>query len=312
MRREKHIVSSTQIDAHNTVFLKSALEGSLKYLNGKRKPRLGVEHIRTFPPLGILTNGEIKEGNDGHHYLIAENYYFDKREKIELEDGTTLISEYFSEFEFPFVECDDEEVEKISVSIDYSNFEDYKEVKTFFSELEKEEVEFETAQHGRKSLIPDPEIIINLPVAVGIALGMGAKKMTEKIGEEVGNDLVKFYKLIKKIANESIKRTIPKYRPNNFVIIYPTKICIIELVITTRNADDVLNSLEKSNLLHINQKLINLRNLNPEKIQFIFENNKWKFNYLLTNTGKVIGDEKSFKKRDETYLNLLKKQRGSS
>lgn len=312
MHKEKFILQSTHVDAHNTVFLKSALESSLKYLNGKRKPRLGIDHIRTFPPLGILTNGEVKEGQDGHFYLIAENYYFDKREIIKLDDETILLSEFFSEHEFPFVECEDEITEKIQISIDPSNFSHYSEIDTFFSDLHEINSDVENATHGRKSLIPDPEIIISIPTAIGVALGLGAKKLTEKIGEEVGNDLVKFYKLLKKIAVESLKKTIPKYRPNNFVIIFPNKKYIIELVITTTKADDVLEALNKDKLKTINEKIELLNKLSPEKLQFVYENEQWNFNYLLSNTGKVIGLEKSFKHRDETFVNLLKKQKGSS
>lgn len=52
-----------------------------------------------------------------------------------------------------------------------------------------------------------------------------------------------------------------------------------------------------------------LQNLNPEKIQFIYNKNKvWEFNYLLSKDGSVIGTVKSFNKRNKLYNKILEKQ----
>jgi len=306
MKTEKIILSSTHLDSQSTIILESALYSALPSINGQRKPRLGVEHIRTFPPLGVLNNGEVKQGGDGHFYLIAENYFFDNREYLELEDGARFIMESFSEYEFPFNECDEEELNKTLISIDPSNFESPDDINDFFNNINSE-LDTDKEFHGRKSLIPDPEIIISIQTAIALALGMGLKKIPEKMGDAIGDDLVKFYNLLKKVSVEALKRSIPKNRPNNFVIIYPNKKCIIELVVTTKSADLVLESVLPDKMKGINEKIQMLLKLKPEKIQFIFEENKWFFNYLLTENGKVIGREKSFNERDETYANLLKK-----
>lgn len=306
MKTEKIILCSTHLDSQNTIILESALYSALPSINGQRKPRLGVEHIRTFPPLGVLNNGEVKQGGDGHFYLIAENYFFDNREYLELEDGARFIMESFSEYEFPFNECDEEELNKTLISIDPSNFESPDDINDFFNNINSE-LDTNKEFHGRKSLIPDPEIIISIQTAIALVLGIGLKKIPEKMGDAIGDDLVKFYNLLKKVSVETLKRCIPKNRPNNFVIIYPNKKCIIELVVTTKIADLVLESVLPDKMKGINEKIQMLLKLKPEKIQFIFEENKWVFNYLLTENGKVIGREKSFNERDETYANLLKK-----
>ncbi|RLJ32976.1 hypothetical protein CLU97_2447 [Chryseobacterium sp. 7] len=308
MKKEKIILSSTHMDSQNTVMLESALYSALPSINGDRKPRLGVEHIRTFPPLGVLNNGEVKQGNDGHFYLIAENYFFDKREYLELENGERLIMESFNEYEFPFNECGEEELNKILISVDPSNFDNPKDINDFFNDINDSELDTDKEFHGRKSLIPDPEIIISIQTVIAVALGIGLKKIPEKMGDAIGEDLVKFYNLLKKVSAEALKKSIPKNRPNNFVIIYPNKKCIIELVVTTKSADLVLESVLPDKMKDINEKIKILLKLKPEKIQFIFEENKWLFNYLLTENGKVIGREKSFNDRDETYANLLRKQ----
>lgn len=73
MKKQKITVSSTHLDSQGYMMTKEALESMLPYLNGKRKVRLGLEHIRTFPPFGVIMNGEIVQGNDDHFYLTAES-----------------------------------------------------------------------------------------------------------------------------------------------------------------------------------------------------------------------------------------------
>ncbi len=56
---KRYILSSSNLDKHGHVMTKQALEGSLKVINGKRKPRLGLDHNRNFPPMGRINNGEV-------------------------------------------------------------------------------------------------------------------------------------------------------------------------------------------------------------------------------------------------------------
>lgn len=310
IRKDKYIVSSTHIDKQGCVMAKSALESMLPHLNGNRKVRLGLEHMRIFPPFGVVMNGEIFKGEDEHYYLSAEMVYFDKQEIITLEDGTQLLRESFSEGEYPFIECIDNEVTKLSIATDPANFESYEDIKDLYSSVKQEtDLEFETEEFGRKSEIPDPETIITITTIIATTLGIVKSKVTEKLGEAIGDDLAKFYKLISKLAVETIKKTKPSNRPKNFVISYPNTDCNIELVITTNKADDVLNSLSKEKLVVIADKVEQLKNFNPEKMMFVYnENETWEFYYLLSPNGSVIGTIKSFNKRNNMYNNILEKQ----
>lgn len=129
------------------------------------------------------------------------------------------------------------------------------------------------------------------------------------MGDAIGEDLAKFYKLISKLAVETIKKAKPSNRPKNFVISYPNTECNIELVVTTHKADKVLNSLTTDKLKIVADKVEQLKNFDAEKIQFTFSDNDiWEFNYLLTKTGAVIGTIKSFNKRNELYNKILEKQ----
>lgn len=312
LKKQKTVVSSTHLDSQGFVMTKEALESMLPFLNGERRVKLGVEHIRAFPPFGIITNGEIVKGQDGHYYLTAECIYFDNHEKIELEDGTILFKESFKEQELnkPFLESDIEEIHKISISTDPANFDNPHGFDKLMEFIEKEsEMDFEKSMIGRKSEIPDPELIIRITDIIVIALGIGASKIPEKIGEAIGEDLAKFYKLIKTTSTELIKRTIPANRPKNFVIEFNYKKAVIELIISTNNADDVLNAVSQEKIFSLNEKLEKLKRFKPEKIQFLFNDEKeWEFNYLLTNKGEAIGKEKSFRKRNEIFKRIIDKQ----
>ena len=310
IRRNKYVISSTHLDSQGYVMAKSALESMLPQLNGQRKPRLGLEHIRTFPPFGTIMNGEISKGQDEHYYLTAEMVYFDKQEFITLEDGTKLLKEFFSVGEFPFIECADNEILKLSIATDPANFETHNDIHEIYNQIRQEtDLEFETQEFGRKSELPDPETVITITTILATTIGIVKSKVIEKLGDAIGDDLAKFYKLVSKLATETIKKVKPSNRPKNFVISYPNTECNIELVITTHKADKVLNSLTKEKLQIIADKVEQLVNLEPEKIQFIYNDNEsWEFNYLLTKNGSVVGTIKSFNKRNELYNKILEKQ----
>ena len=316
IKKTKYIITSTRVDKHGDRMAKSALESMLPFINGKRKPRLGLEHIKTFPPFGVIMNGEIiqRENDLEHFYLTADMVYFDKNETYELEDGTKLHKEYFSDGVYPFVECKFQEVQKISIATDSTNFESREELAKMNKDLADEsnlEIDFES--FGRKSELPDPETIITITETIAITLGIIKSKIPEKIGEAIGEDLVKFYRLVSKLAIETIKRTIPANRPNNFIISYPNSESEIELVITTTKADEVLKAITTDKLQEVSSKIEQLENLNPEKIQFIFgENGVWEFNYLLSKDGSVVGTKKSFNKRNKLYNKILDKQNGKA
>ncbi|KQR92610.1 hypothetical protein ASG01_11945 [Chryseobacterium sp. Leaf180] len=289
---------------------KDALDSMLSQLNGIRKPRLGLEHIRTFPPFGTICNGKVFQGEDKHYYLSAEMMYFDKKEFITLDDGTQLVKEYFNEGEYPFIECEETEATKLSIPTDPANFEKVNEHKEIYELVKQEsDLEFDTSEFGRKSQLPDPETVITITKILATTLGIIKSKVTEKLGDAIGEDLAKLYKLISQLAIETIKKAKPSSRPKNFVISYPNIECNVELVITTHKADKVLNSLTTEKLKIVAEKVEQLKNFEAEKIQFIFNDSDiWEFNYLLTKTGAVIGTIKSFNKRNELYNQILEKQ----
>ena len=308
---QRYVLSSSNIDKHGHIITKEALESSLKFINGKRKPRLGLDHNRNFPPMGRISNGEVIE-KDGAYYLVADQEYFDISKTAILENGLELIEMSFSDENFPFIECEFEPIETIEVQIDPINLGSFEKGQAFISDLKLEsDLEIKGSEFIRKSEIPDPEIVLKLTEIIGIALGIGLRKIPEKLGEAIGEDLVKFYKLIGKAIRKSVKEMIPKNRPIHFVVEIPIKKSKVELIVTTRNPDVAINAFKKEVIETLKKEVeISIKQLKAEKIQFYFnEENKWEINYILASDGKVIGTKKSFKKRDEYFQKMVEKQK---
>jgi len=305
------VMSSTHIDKHRTKMTKEALESGLEFINGDRKPRLGLEHNQTLPPLGRINNGEVVQGDDGEYYLVADQEFFDIQESIILSNGLALIIESFSDKNFPFVECEFEEIDKIKIKYDFVNFESYQKGKEFITELQKNsEVEFDGSVFSRKSAIPDPEIIIRITEVLGIALGIGLRKIPEKLGDAIGEDLAKFYRLLSNTIKKSVLELLPKNQPIHFIVEIPFEKSLVELIVTTRNPDIALNAYNREAISKLRSDMdVLINTFNAEKIQyFLNENNIWELNYMLTKEGKVIGTKKSFKRRNDFFQEMIEKQ----
>lgn len=308
---QRYVLSSSNVDKHGHIITKQALESSLKFINGQRKPRLGLDHNRNFPPMGRINNGEVIE-KDGAYYLIADQEYFDVSKTVILSNGCELIEMSFSDENFPFTECEMETIETIEIQIDPINLGSFENGQSFLNELKLEsDLEIKGSEFIRKSEIPDPEIILKLTEIIGIALGIGLRKLPEKLGEAIGDDLAKFYKLISTAVRKSVKEMIPKNRPIHFVVEIPINKTILELIVTTRNPDTAINAYKKEEIEKLKNELeFSVKNLNAEKIQFFFnEENKWEINYILASDGRVIGTKKSFKKRDDYFQKMVEKQK---
>ncbi|WP_281979323.1 hypothetical protein [Tenacibaculum mesophilum] len=308
---QRYVLSSSNIDKHGHIITKEALESSLKFINGERKPRLGLDHNRNFPPMGRINNGEVIE-KDGAFYLVADQEYFDVSKSATLENGLELIEMSFSDENFPFIECEFEPIETIEVQIDPINLGSFENGQKFLNEIKSEsDLEIKGSEFIRKSEIPDPEIVLKLTEIIGIALGIGLRKIPEKLGEAIGEDLVKFYKLIGKTIRKSVKEMNPKNKPIHFVVEIPINKTKVELIVTTRNPDIAITAYKKENIEKLKQEIeTSIKHLKAEKIQFFFnKENKWEINYILASDGKVIGTKKSFKKRDEYFQKMVEKQK---
>lgn len=297
----KGIVATTKVDLHNTRIEKEALESAVYYINNSGfVPSVSIEHDRTIMPLGKVISAELLPIGNGEYKMETTQEVFENKSIINMERGLRLVSNKSDMDRRPFVE-DDMESEYVTVIIDPMNFENQKDM----YEL-REIVESYNGKNGmvaRKALIPDPEIIFR--VSQNIMLLLLSKPVMDTIGVRVANkkldEIEKFKSLVFQTIKKYSKMVIHKNRPQTYVF-KMVRECNIELVIVTTSASQVMDALSDKKMCKINNKVLELKKyFEPARIQFLYENEEWVFNYLCTNEGEVIGTEKSYKKQVKEF-----------
>jgi len=291
--------ATTHIDRHYMKMSKEALDSAARQVNNSgRVPAVGLDHDITVMPLGKVIEAKVEPLEDGEYQLVIVQEIFDNYETIILADGTKLIEQKSASDNRPFVR-EEKRPDKIELSYDMVNFASKDDLREFISEV-KEEMDFQERIIGRKSLIPDPEIIIHLTEGA-FALLVGNKivnKVADKLLDNVLDDVNKLYSFVKKVIVGMARYSVPKNRPVTYVFIILDEICI-ELIARSNNADFIINSISKESLEKMMKKLTDLKErFSIDKIQFVLNNDgDWEFNFLLTKTGTVIGTERSLSKR---------------
>lgn len=304
----KGITATTEIDRHNCRLTREMLEDFADSINNSGSvPIFGMNHDRTIMPLGKVISAEVLPMDNGEYKIETTKEIFEEEYFIELEDGTKLILNKSSHDERPFAE-ENYDLNDTTVSIDFVNFENKKDIYEIQELVEKYNAINKMTE--RKAFIPDPEIIFQ--IGNGIVGVLLTKKVIDSVGDRVLNKLLdevdRFYALTREFIVKYSKLVIPKNRPQTYVFKMRDD-CNIELVVVTTSPDEVMESIEKEKLKSINDKLNDLRqHFTPSKIQFIYDNGNWNFNYLCTYKGEVIGTEKSYKRRVNVYQLFNEKQ----
>ncbi len=162
----------------------------------------------------------------------------------------------------------------------------------------------------KKSLIPDPEIVVQ--VIMGTILYLTTKntmnKVLEKLADKISDDVVNGYDKLKKIIVSIGKRVVGS-KEITYVLTEAKQ--DIELIIKTSSPEDVLNAIEIASDGYITNQTEKYRQYldgSLKKIQYLYnvETTKWEVNYMVTNTGQVIGSEKCYKKAVKLYNTIMK------
>ena len=134
----------------------------------------------------------------------------------------------------------------------------------------------------------------------------GLDKAGDKIIELALQEIARFYSFVRSSAITALKYAIPRNRPITYIFELPGK-PFIEFVARSNDSNTVLSALIEQNLVTALSRAKELNALfQSEKIQFLLdEKGEWEFNYLLTETGAVIGSEKSFSRRNRRVQLML-------
>ena len=215
----KAIAATTHIDKQNMRITKEALENAAKDIRESGTvPAMKIEHDTIIPPIGKVIDGWVEKREDGEYQLVIIQEVFSSFSEVTLPDGSTAFLESSDSDERPFVvEKETHLLNDLKISVDYANFESEDDYKKFRDEI-KEVGEFEEGVIGRKSFIPDPEMIIAISKFV-LATTVG-KKVLEKLTDTILDDTIpKVYEGIKRAVFTMAKYSIPKNRPITYVFL---------------------------------------------------------------------------------------------
>jgi len=306
----QQLLATTHVDSHGMKMTKEALEGAVRQINGNIVPGMGVEHDVTIPPLGKFVEAFIHELPDGEYGLFATPILYSEKKSssVKLPNGEWGRMDVWED-KRPFADKHEEVPEEMEFSYDLVNFESNDEMEKFSKKLE-EGGSFNQQLLIRKSLIPDPELIIKL-TQHGISALVAYKVLNtfgKRVKEDLNNDLINIYSKIRNAMINYVKYCIPKNRPVTYLLVLPGSPSQ-EFVIKSTDPNVAVNAIsaeEISKALSESDKFI--MNFDVEKIQFIFSNEeeRWKFNYLLTDTGEVVGSKEAIKNREKAVEMIMK------
>ncbi|WAC12530.1 hypothetical protein [Dyadobacter pollutisoli] len=305
-KRYQATMASTHVDSHGDMITREALEDLCVKINlGEKKIKMSVEHRRDFPPMGRLENAQVVE-KDGFHYLLVEMVSFPDPEQVTW--NPKLMIQQFDDA-FQFIEVDDSQLSKIEVAFDTINFTPREQAFSFAEKIKEQSPDpIEVNFLSRKSDIPDPEIVFRFLEFQ--ALYQFSKPILKKLGEAVADKAAevmveKSFETMKhlfKVLRDSLRQMVPKNKPVSVIFDIPGK-PHIELIAKTRYEGAIKKAFSKKRLDKVKSEITDLLTEVPiSKIQFIMNSDsKWKFNYLITEKGQVIGTKESFEQRTKVY-----------
>lgn len=308
MNKIRLTMASTRLDRHYCMIAKSALEQEAERIQNGKRVLFTIEHDRTVPPIGKIINAWVEEVENGEFELIGEVEIFDKMSSRPLSDGSILLRQESEVDASPFANPYDFIPDGLHLSYDFVNFEKG-DFEKFLDEVREESnSRFDTSLFGRKSYIPDPELIISLVGAAGLSVGAGivlkkvAEKALEKVSDQIGDDVAKIYSFIRATVIAAFKYAIPKNRPHTFVFLI-SKTPLVECIAVSNDPAAVLSAAKIEVFESMIQDASSLVELfEADRVQYLLnEEGQWEINYLLTKKGEVIGTEKSFSRQTKKF-----------
>lgn len=296
-------MATTQVDAHNMRITLAALESAAEDItNGDCAPIVSVNHDPTIIPIGKVINAHVEKIDGDEHGLFFEQDIFSTF-STEVDGTKYILLKSFVD-DRPLASNFSESSEKLLVQTDAVNFKSHKDAAAFLKELSGE-YDIETSYCGRKSAVPDPELVFQLleTTVNSLFIYLTSKPVIEKVGshiiERALTELDGLYIFLKKAIFAAAKRFVPANRPVTYIFIGKHEF-LIELVVQTTNPNTAIRAISEEKLLGAVSEIESLKNhfSSFSKIQLVYniETEQWEFNYIATARGEVIGTEKSYKK----------------
>ncbi len=284
------VLASTHVDRQGDKITKEVLH-DLASRMPKAPVRLTVEHDITLPPWGRMARAEVIPDGTGEYYLVGVQEAFSVRRSITLPDGTAALELGSDCDETPLNSLGAVETDGYAAAFDIHNFEGREDLRAFLQELQ-DIAEFQPVSTGSKALVPDPEILIQIPVWLfaGDMARRTLGRVADRLGEDLAEDAHRAYMFLTRAPAALLRHARPKGRPATCVYYTPTD-PRVEFVVRDQDARVFAQAVQLPRFRELFREAECLEeSLGATEVQYLYsEDGEWRFNYLLTNTGRVIG-----------------------
>lgn len=287
---------------------KEALESASEQANGARAIPFTVEHDPFCLPIGKTTEAWV-EPYGSEHALMTRIHIEDKPQSV-IHEGSKneLVYLNFEDAPKPFLmkaaniaDC------QIEVTVDFTSFHNREESDEFLEDLKVIDSEVSLRQSGRFSLGPEPLvqfILANPEVSSALAIGGWFLYRVEKfVRYTIDETLRKAADEISDSWSEKLIAFLKAYKNRQSKVDRPT---ISQIIVPTDGAHLVLLARIESDEEH---PRLNFKKLTAEMSKYVdlledaeevtFERrgtDGWKFVYLKTKSGKVVGTRECYEK----------------
>lgn len=288
------IIATTHM-VRNTVLTLEALENAAKQITeNERKVAVLADHDHSCPPLGMTVAGRVVKIEGGHHGLKAVYAYYGKPVDVELPNGDSGFLQELPEHPYPLTLSDFRESELPDIQVDPANFDGFEHTSTFLREIQAiaPELEYKTGIMERRALIPDPEVVFSLGLSLSATWFVA--RVSKAAADAIEPRLKRFFDVIIETVLKTAKTAIPSLRPITYIVKVNGK-PNVDFVVKSRDPNLIISAFS-NDFSGIQKQVVALSSrFDAEMIQFLLdEEGQWKFNYLLTHDGKVIGSKMSY------------------
>lgn len=273
-----------------------------------------VEHDPSCMPIGKIT--ELWAEPFEREYAAMGRVHIEEgaRAVTHMKSGASLVCLGFVEAPKPFVrKSRDGKGDLLAIGVDRANFQDAQSHAAFVDAVVRIDEEIACRGIARHSLVPEPLIefvLSNIHIKMAVALGLWTIRRVEKfVRYTVDETLKKTADSIAAVLSEKMKRIVKAYsqrktkdqRPILVEIAIPGDLDLILLARVDGRAE--FPGIDLKNLTAEMEKYGDLLQ-QAEEVTFLRTDTSWKFQYLKTRTGEVLGSQ-------ECYSRTLKRLRSA-
>jgi hypothetical protein len=303
------VLATSHLDRDFQIISKEALDGMAQQINEGPLRQL-IEHDVSIPPLGKVTKARVVQLEDGEFAL------FGKFEAYNIGEQVIVNGEFFTELVVPSNDQSlnpafHEFVEFPDISFDPKNIPDEQAFQEWLNSLDfidQTNVSF----HSRKSLLPDPEIVMNLGILLGTVspgvlityfLGRTGKKTIDTAADNIGSDLgeriFRLYQILMKLPAGFVRFVAGTDRVSTSIAIVPGEPDVI-LVVKSNDPEVFERAADLSKIAECIERAKQLGEVHRAvEVHFLFSAElEWKINFFVTDTGSTVGSRESIAKQE--------------